>query len=1202
MNSRMKPSTVSETSMKVKFYGTITVVALVIIGLSFLGKYGIEVITGLRAYVEGESLYSKGQKDAAHHLWLFIETGDPSVYQAYMESIQRPVAARDARLELDKKDPDPALAQAAFARMGLHPEDTPMMVTLYGTFRHMAHIDRAVQIWIRGDRMVSQLVELGDEINDRVSIGGLSPETRRHFIDRLSSLNRQLSDLEYEFSAAMGAASRWAKTLFVRITLAFTVVGGSICMVLLFFVGRVIRNIQAYGRDLTEQNRLKTGQTDLNEAMRGEQTVEGLTQNVLRFLCDTLTARIGAIYVTKEDGNLVLASAYAFGKPHVAARKISFGEGLVGQAALEKRYILTSECPDDYVRIQSGTGSAAPRYILTYPLIHEDAVTGVLELGSFQAFSKFEFAFLELAAGSIAVALESTQSRNRTATLLKKTQQQAETLQAQQEELRVTNEELEEQTTALKASEEKLQTQQEELKVTNEELEEQTRLLEEQKQEITKKNADLEEAGRIIEEKMADLELTSKYKSEFLANMSHELRTPLNSILLLARLLSENREENLSPKQVEFSETIYSSGADLLKLINEVLDLSKVESGKFDLEVSRVNVAQFADKMRRTYESLAREKGLELSIRVDSGVPPEFETDLLRLEQIVKNLISNAVKFTSRGSVSLAITLPGEGVDLSQSSLDPDSTIAFSVSDTGIGIPDSKQKVIFEAFQQADGTTNRKYGGTGLGLSISRQLAAHLAGELQIQSKEGRGSTFTLYLPMAIPGADVRPGVDIAADAKATQSEGTDAPGILAGTAPEAAAGKAGDADPGIETIRDDRRDLPPDGKSILIIEDDPRFARVLRDLAREKGFHVLVAGDGETGLHFADYYHPSAIILDIRLPGIDGWRVMARLKDNPKTRHIPVHFITARGDPGEARKMGAVGFLAKPVSMSGIDAVFSSIDDLITTGNRRLLVVNNDPDQQRSIFEALKGDDISITVAKTGQEALDQIEAGQFHCIVLNPTLPDMTGSALLERIRADGQSAHIPVVVHGDQELNPEENAALDKYAERIIPKDRHSLEKLLDETTLFLHRIEADLPEDKRRILKMVHDKASILKNKTVLLVDDDMRNVYAISSILEDKGVVVQVGKNGREALDALQQHPDVDLVLMDIMMPEMDGYEAMREIRRQERFKRLPVIALTAKAMKGDRAKCIEAGASDYLAKPVDTEKLLSMLRVWLYWK
>jgi tubulin-specific chaperone A len=1020
----------------------------------------------------------------------------------------------------------------------------------------------------------------------------MSKKIQNQLILSVGRLDYQLSDLEYQFSAKIGEAGRWAKTLLIRITLAITVIGGSICLVLLLFVGRIISNIQAYGKSLSEQNRLKSGQTELNETMRGEQTVTGLTENIIRFLCDMLNAGIGAVYVMEEHSRLKLAGTYAF-QPQ-GAHEIKLGDGLVGQAALEKRHILTADCPQDYFHIRSGMGSSAPRYILTYPLIHDEKVEGVLELGSFQAFSKSDFDFLKLAAESIAVAINSTQSRNRSAVLLKKTQQQAGALQKQQEELRATNEELEEQTTALKASEERLQTQQEELKVTNEELAEQAQLLEEQKEEITKKNADLEGAGQIIEEKMADLKLTSQFKSEFLANMSHELRTPLNSILLLAKLLSENKEKHLTAKQVEFSETIYSSGADLLKLINEVLDLSKVESGKLGLEINRVNIEQFTEKMRRTYETLAKEKGLELNIRVSSGLPLDFQTDSLRLEQIIKNLLSNAIKFTSKGSVTLSVTCPDNGVDLSQSGLDSDSAIAFSVIDTGIGIPSSKQKVIFEAFQQADGTTNRKYGGTGLGLSISRHLSTHLQGEVQIKSKEGHGSTFTLYLPPAVHDKDVR-------------MDKKERPQSIKETSAPLSAGMIEnfntldhESGQGVERIRDDRHKLSPAEKSILIIEDDPGFARILRDLAQEKAFNVLVAGDGETGLHFADYYHPSAIILDIRLPGIDGWNVMARLKDNPRTRHIPVHFISAGGGSSEAKKMGAVGFLSKPVSMNNINTAFGNIEKLILAKNKRLLVVDDDPHQRKSIFEILDGKDISITTVQSGQEALDRLHTDRFHCIVMDLTLPDMTGSELLEKIKSDERLAHIPVIVHTDKELHHNEKAAIDKHSERLIPKNRHSLNKLLDETALFLHRVEADLPEEKQQILKMVHDKASILKNKTVLLVDDDMRNVYAISNILEDKGVVVRVGKNGHEALSVLEKHQNIDLILMDIMMPEMNGYEAMGKIREKARYKTLPIIALTAKAMKGDRAKCIEAGANDYLAKPVDTEKLLSMLRVWLY--
>ena len=995
-------------------------------------------------------------------------------------------------------------------------------------------------------------------------------------------------------------------------------------------LNRMTKTLREATEEREKENWFKTGQMELNETIRGENDIIDLSRSIITSLCGYLGAKIGAFYVTDDGKSLSLIGTYAYQKRKNLSNEFRIGEGLVGQAALEKKHISITNCPDDYIRVYSGLGEAVPHNILVFPFLLEDRVKAVAELGSFHPLSDLDLAFLDQVAESVAIALNSAQSRTQMATLLKKTQDQAEALEAQQEKLREANEgleeqtdalreseswlqvqqedlqkankELEKQTHALKESEAELQAQQEELQQTNEELEEQAQLLETQKEDTQRKNIELEKARNLIEEKAKDLEMASKYKSEFLANMSHELRTPLNSILLLSKLLSDNRDNNLSEKQVEFADNINSSGSDLLGLINEILDLSKVESGKMDIHIDQVDLNDFAGNMERNFGPVAKEKGLGLDINLSDDLPDHIRTDRQRIEQIAKNLLSNAFKFTSKGGVTLRISRSDDNVDLSSSGLDTKSSISFSVIDTGEGIPKDKIQLIFESFRQADGTTSRRFGGSGLGLSISKELSRLLGGEIHLESEVGKGSVFTLYLPEVLERALETP---LTPPQKPTET------GDIASSPPAQVNGQAGQPvisptkEPtspplDIEIVSDDRRDLSPNDKSILIIEDDPKFAKILRDLSREKGFKVLIAGDGETGLHFADYYKPSAVILDIGLPGMDGWTVMSRLKDNPETRHLPVHFITGSEKSLDAMKMGAIGFFTKPVSMEEVEQVYRRIEQIISKPTKNLLVVEYDEAQRKAIIELIGNGDVLITAVPTGKEAYDQLTSGSFDCIILDPVLPDMSGDELLSKIKNNEEIYHIPIIVYSGRELAKQEEITLNEYAESIVIKGVKSPERLLDEASLFLHRVEANLPEEKREMLRMIHDKELILKDKKILVVEDDMRTVFALTNILEDRGMKVVIGKNGKEGLEHLDKNADVNLILMDIMMPQMDGYEAMREIRKQERFRKLPIIALTAKAMKGDRAKCIEAGANDYLAKPLDTEKLLSMLRVWLY--
>ncbi|MFQ5865833.1 MAG: response regulator [bacterium] len=961
----------------------------------------------------------------------------------------------------------------------------------------------------------------------------------------------------------------------------------------------MISNIKNHIEENERQNWLKSGQAELNDKIRGELDVVTLSQNIIKYLANYLKAQIGAVYLHDENSTLRLVGSYAYTRRKNLSHEFKIGEGLVGQAALEKKSILITNVPDDYVKINSGLGERAPRNILVKPFLYEGEVKGVIELGSFREFTDAHLDFLEQAAENIAITFNSAQSRVRMKELLEKTQQQSEELQAQQEELRQTNEELEEQAEALKESQSRLEAQQEELRQNNEELEKQARILEKQRDEIKKKNTDLEKAQQNLEEKAKDLELTSKYKSEFLANMSHELRTPLNSLLILSKLLYDNKEGNLSDKQVEFAKTIHSAGSDLLNLINDILDLSKVEAGMMELHVEEIKIRDLAKNFQRNFKFLAQEKGLEFKIEWSDDVPSHIRTDSQRLEQIMKNLLSNAFKFTEKGRITLSFGRPTDGMVLSNSNLDPKEAIAIAVSDTGIGISEDQQKLIFEAFQQSDGTTNRKFGGTGLGLSISRELANLLGGEIQLRSKDGVGSTFTLYLPLSIdPVAHVRK--HLQHQTQMTDMKDGNSRRRVTEVSPKSKMPESNKQQLSHNKFQDDRDDICQSDRTILIVEDDPKFAKILLELTQEKGFKCLIAEDGETGLHFAHHYKPSAIMLDIGLPGMDGWAVMQRLKENPETRHIPVHFMSASDKTLEAMRMGAIGFLSKPVSMEDLEKTFRKIEEMISKTVKNLLVVEDDENQRNSILELIGNGDVKTLAVGTGTEAYNILKANTVDCMILDLGLSDMSGFELLEKVKKDTNISRLPIIIYTGKELTRQEEEKLRKYAESIIIKGVKSPERLLDETSLFLHRLEADLPEEKKKMLRMVHNKEAILKDKKILLVDDDMRNVFALSNILEENGMQTLIGKNGKEALQCLNRNPNIDLVLMDIMMPEMDGFEAMREIRKQERFRKLPIIALTAKAMKGDRNKCIEAGANDYLSKPIDADKLLSLLRVWLY--
>jgi HAMP domain-containing protein/CheY-like chemotaxis protein/GAF domain-containing protein len=977
-------------------------------------------------------------------------------------------------------------------------------------------------------------------------------------------------------------------------------------------INQMIANLGETTRTNQEQDWLNSNMARFTGMLQGERDLETVSRLIMSELTPLVGAQHGAFFMMESPGGegddfeLRLISSYGYKQRKNVPTKFKIGEALVGQSALELKPILITQAPDDYVRITSGLGEGAPVNVIVLPVLFEERVMAVIELASFQRFSQIQQTLLEQVAESIGVVLNTIQANMRTEELLEQSQQltgelqsQSEELQAQQEELQQTNKELEEQAASLKASEELLQTQQEELQQTNEELEEKAQLLEEQNRRIEIKNREIELARAALEEKAEQLALSSRYKSEFLANMSHELRTPLNSLLILAKLLAENPDENLTGKQIEFADTIYSAGSDLLDLINDILDLSKVEAGRMDVNIGDVKLSDLRDFVERSFRPVSLDKGLDFEIEVHgANVPPAIETDEQRLQQVLKNLLSNAFKFTETGSVKLRVGL-AEGRQFASGALSrAEAVLELAVKDTGVGIPHDKLRLIFEAFQQADGTTSRRYGGTGLGLSISREIARLLGGEIHVESTVGEGSTFTLFLPARFQAGEPKSRDEAASD------EVVVTPG---------AAGNGGartepvlddpELDPALflpSDVRDDRDDIQQGDRVVLIVEDDSELARTELEVARERGFKGIVALRGDSGLALAHEYKPDAIILDMNLPVMDGWAVLDRLKQHPETRHIPVHIVSSGDGRQNALRAGAVAFVEKPVSKEGLEETFGAIRTFIDREVKRLLVVEDDDDQRRSVVELIGADDVEVTAVASSEEALEALELQPYDCMVLDLKLPARGGFELLEQIKQDDRFASTPVIVYTGKELTQRETTKLRKLADTIVVKDASSPERLLDETALFLHRVERKLPQEKRRLLEQLHSAEEIFKDKKIVIVDDDVRNVFALTSVLEAHSMEVLYAENGKEGIELLRRTADVDLVLMDIMMPELDGYETTRAIRADDAFKQLPIICLTAKAMKGDREKAIAAGASDYITKPVDTDQLLSLMRVWLY--
>ena len=927
-------------------------------------------------------------------------------------------------------------------------------------------------------------------------------------------------------------------------------------------INTMIDNLRLTTDRNTEQDWLKTNLARFTGMLQGQRDLTTVGRLLLSELAPLVNAQQGVIYqmASEEASGMTLLSAFADDGHNGHRPQIQIGEGLIGQCAAERRSMLITDLPAHTVPIRSGLFQAAPQNVIVLPVLFEDQVKAVIELASWRAFTASHLAFLEQLTASIGIVLNSIEATMQTEGLLKQSQQLAAELQTQQIELQQTNEQL-----AQKAQE-----------------------LAEQNVEVERKNEEIEQARRALEEKAAELALTSKYKSEFLANMSHELRTPLNSILVLGQQLTENPDGNLTAKQVEFAKTIHGAGTDLLNLISDILDLSKIESGTVTVDAEEIAFTNLLDMVTRPFRHEAENRRITFDVHMDPHLSRSLVTDSKRVQQVLKNLLSNAFKFTEQGGVRLSVAAAVGGWSDDHPILKgAASVVAFEVSDTGIGIPFEKQRIIFEAFQQADAGTSRKYGGTGLGLAISRELASLLGGEIQLRSTPGSGSTFTLYLPQTYVGPSV-------ASVAVTPSVSVPTPppsgSFLSVRVPEYQ----------VEQIVDDRDHLQPEDAVLLIVEDDPHYARVMCDLSRDRGFKVLVATRGAEALVLAREYHPTAVSLDVFLPDMLGWTVLSHLKQDPATRHIPVQMLTLDEDRQHGLARGAFAFVTKPTTTEGLEAALARIKEYATPRRKRLLVVEDNAAEQLSIRALLGYDDIDIAIADTGEAALAALHEEPFDCVVLDLRLPDMSGFEVLEWLRDDASLGDVPVVVFTGKELSPEEDARLHTLARSVVVKGVESPERLLDETALFLHRVVADLPVEKQQMLDRLHRSDDALLGRKVLVVDDDVRNIFALSSVLERRGMTVLTAGTGREAIATLDATPDLAIVLMDIMMPEMDGYETMQVIRQNPAFQRLPIIALTAKAMKGDREKCLEAGASDYLAKPVNTEQLLSALRMWLH--
>jgi CheY-like chemotaxis protein/signal transduction histidine kinase/CHASE3 domain sensor protein len=946
------------------------------------------------------------------------------------------------------------------------------------------------------------------------------------------------------------------------------VLSGGLGIALTLIVGFLIRRAA-----LAAEHRqwLQSGQVGLASAVLGDQETEVLGDNILSFLVKFIGAQAGAVFA--EDGSHYRRiSSYGVPADAQIVDRFALKEGLLGQVAANHAPTILADVPEGYLTIGSAFGRDKPRHLVLFPAIADGVVHGVIELGFLHPVDARLLEFLDEASTSVGIALRSARYRADLRELLEETQNQAEELQVQSEELRVSNEELEEQGRALKESQARLEQQQAELEQTNSQLEEQAQLLETQRDDLTRSSA-------AIELKARELEQASRYKSDFLANMSHELRTPLNSLLILSKLLGDNPNGNLSQEQVQYATTIQSSGNDLLALINDILDLSKIEAGHLEVRPETIALERLAADIRQVFQPVARDRGLDFDVTIAADLPATLESDRQRLEQVLKNLLSNAFKFTESGGVRLNI----EPAD--------DDRIALVVSDTGIGIAEEQQQSVFEAFRQADGTISRKYGGTGLGLSISRELARLLGANITLASTPGQGSRFTLTMPQVYDPALV--GVR-------DERPLSRAPSPL----PPAQPRSQTKAPPARKSVEDDRDDLTGAQRILLVVEDDTSFAGIVRDLSREMGFQCLVAGTAEEALQMAKTFRPSAVVLDVGLPDQSGLAVLDRLKHDVATRHIPVHVVSATDHTQTALSLGAIGYLVKPVRREDLAVALDAITSKLSRASRRVLIVEDDPVQREAVRKLLASGDVETVGVSTAAECLERLKAETFDCMVLDLTLPDTSGYTLLETLSQEAAYAFPPVIVYTGHDLSLADEQRLRRYSDSIIIKGARSPERLLDEVSLFLHQVVTELPAEQQSMIQKAHNRDAALEGRRILVVEDDIRNVYSLTSIFEPRGASVTIARNGQEAIEALEKASSaeadtIDLVLMDVMMPVMDGLTATRAIRKDSRWRKLPIIALTAKAMPDDQQRCIEAGANDYMAKPLDVDKLLSLVRVWM---
>jgi signal transduction histidine kinase/CheY-like chemotaxis protein/HAMP domain-containing protein len=1042
-----------------------------------------------------------------------------------------------------------------------------------------------------------QVTNVAREVGIEGKLGGQArvPGAAGLWRDLTDNVNQLAANLTTQVRAIAEVATAVTKG---DLTRSITVEASGEVAALKDNINEMIRNLKDTTRKNNDQDWLKTNIARFTRLLQGQRDLGTVSNLILSQLVPLVNAHQALFYLTKQqegESHVELVASYGAPAHDTLPQRLQLGEGLIGQCAFEKRSMLLTDAPHNYMRISSGLGEADPLSVIVLPALFEGEVKAVLELGSFERFSDIHQLFLNQLMESIGIVLNTLAANMQTEALLAQSQLLTGELQSQQGELKKTNDRLEQQAKSLQESEDLLRSQQEELRAKNEELVEKANLLSWQKKQVEAKNLEVERAKELLEEKAEQLALTSKYKSEFLANMSHELRTPLNSLLILSKLLADNRSSNLTAKQIEFAQTIHRSGSELLGLINDILDLSKIESGTVTLDVGTVYFEEVVENLRRSFEQVARDKNLTFTIDVDPQLAQAMTTDEKRLQQIIKNLLSNAFKFTHEGEVQLSIRRARSGWNSNNSILNAaPAVVAYSVADTGIGIPADKLKVIFEAFQQADGTTSRKYGGTGLGLSISREICRLLGGEVTVESTPERGSTFVLYLPLVY---------DYAAKTTTTNVNFTSSAALASTVSvPITVHAESGPLLSNAE-VSDDRHSIQAGDHVLLIVEDDTRFADILMDLAHDRGFKAVVSTTGGGALPLVRRFKPDMITLDIKLPDMEGWRVLDILKRDPASRHIPIHIISVEDPHERGLQLGAFSVLEKPVDRDTLARALLRTEEFIARPVKNLLLVEDDDLQSTEILRLIGNTDVVTVHVRTGREALEAIHEHArrdqiFDCAVVDLRLPDMDGLQLIEAMRKD--TAHrMPVVVHTAKDLTAVETAQLRNQVERFITKSPDSAQRLFDDTALFLHRIVGNLPEEQRRILQGTRRRDPELSGRKVLIVDDDIRNIFSLTSVLEEHDVQVLHAENGRDGIELLDATPDIALVLMDVMMPEMDGYETMRHIRARERFRHLPMIAITAKAMKGDREKCIEAGASDYIAKPVDVEQLVSIMRVTL---